>query len=154
MDMNSAQAWVVIALGVSTAIVGIITAIKVQGVHKLVNSAMTEERVENALLRSMITAKNLEMQMAEDTRKTLAAQVAHQTDLAEASKRIRAGELVSTAAQIAAMRETPPVVPPVPPVPAVPPVPPPTTPLPVILTDSSGRPIPTPLEVSVQEEKS
>lgn len=72
MTLPEAQAWCLIITTTTTA-VGIIAALFGIGkVHTLVNSAMTQEKAENTLLRSMLVVKQLEIDMAEKTRTDLA----------------------------------------------------------------------------------
>lgn len=57
-------------------IIGIINAGKTRQVHTLVNSAMAEQKAENAALKSLIVAQKLEAAAAEQTRKILAVETA------------------------------------------------------------------------------
>lgn len=70
---NSLQFWLVLIPVITTSVVAIITAMKVQKVHTLVNSAMTEQKVENAMLRNLLTAKQVEIDSAERARIALAS---------------------------------------------------------------------------------
>ncbi len=76
LTVTTAQSWVIIITSLTTAIVAIITAWKVNAVHTLVNSAATEQRAEIAMLRNIIAVKQTEAAIAESTRTTLAAQTA------------------------------------------------------------------------------
>ena len=70
--MPEAQSWTLIIATITTSIITIVTAFKVGKVHSLVNSAMTQEKAENALLRAMLTAKQIEIESSEKTRLALA----------------------------------------------------------------------------------
>lgn len=139
MDMNEAQAWTVIVVGLGTALVGIVTAWRVQVVHKIVNSAATAAETEIRVLRSILAAKQIEISTAEQTRKDLAQAIVTQTRVAEASERTERTAAHATAAQASLF--IPPVVAPAP------------IPVAVVLTDTEGTPIPTPIEVSVADIK-
>lgn len=76
MTMAEAQAWGMIIGLLTTSIISIITALKVGKVHTLVNSAMTAEKAENQLLRSVLAAKEIEIAAAEKARAILAAKPA------------------------------------------------------------------------------
>lgn len=76
METNSLQFWLVLIPVITTSIVGIITALKVRQVHTLVNSAMTQEKAENTLLRGMLVTKQLEIDTAERVRSALATATA------------------------------------------------------------------------------
>lgn len=73
MDMTQAQAWVAIIVGLTTAIVTVVTAFKVGRVHTLVNSNLTAKETEITLLRSMLVGAKMQADMAEQVRSTLAA---------------------------------------------------------------------------------
>lgn len=68
--------WLVLLPVITTSIVAVITALKVQKVHTLVNSAMTEQKVENAMLRGLLTTKQMEIDNAEKARAILATEAA------------------------------------------------------------------------------
>lgn len=136
MTLGEAQAWTVIIVGVGTAIVGIVTAFKVTTVHKIVNSAATAAETEIRVLRSILAAKQIEISTAEQTRKDLAAAIVSQHHAADASERtaMHAAQGHAVAMHAATM-------------------PPPPTPVAVVLTDTGGIPIPTPIEVAVKDLK-
>lgn len=136
MTLTDAQAWSVIIIGMGTAIVGIITAIKVGTVHKIVNSAATAAETEIRVLRSILAAKQIEISTAEQTRKDLAAAIVTQTRVADASDRSATHAATAQAVVLAAAS-----------------MPPPPTPVAVVLTDPAGIPIPTPIEVAVKDIK-
>lgn len=69
---------VTIIVAITTAITAIITALRLNTVHKLVNSSATEQKSEIATLRNIIAAQQMESQMAEKTRIALAVEAAIQ----------------------------------------------------------------------------
>lgn len=86
MNTTTLDFWLVLIPVITTSVVGIITALKVQKVHTLVNSAMTEQKVENAMLRNLLTAKQMEIDSAEKTRAVLASVTASTPVQVEAAK--------------------------------------------------------------------
>lgn len=72
MDTMSAQAWVIIITSLSTAIVAIVTAWKVNAVHTLVNSQATADKAKIDLLQNLLVAKQMELQTHEAARAMLA----------------------------------------------------------------------------------
>lgn len=86
MHENDLNFWLVLIPVITTSVVGIITALKVQKVHTLVNSAMTEQKVENAMLRNLLTAKQIEIDSAEKARVALASVTASTPVQVEAAK--------------------------------------------------------------------
>lgn len=93
MHMDDAQGWVLIIVAVGTAVTSIIAAFKTiqvgritngiaaatnaistktDEVHTLVNATATEQRAEIAMLRNLLTAKQMEASIAESARVALA----------------------------------------------------------------------------------
>lgn len=66
----------VIFVPIMLAIIGLINIWLSQKVHKIVNSAMTQEKTENAMLRGLLTVKQLEVDSAEKARVQLATETA------------------------------------------------------------------------------
>ena len=73
MDISVGEILTII-VALTTAITTIIAALKVNAVHKLVNSAATEQRQEIATLRNIIATKQMESEIAEKTRIALAVE--------------------------------------------------------------------------------
>lgn len=73
MDISLGEVLTII-VALTTAVTTIIAALKVNTVHKLVNSAATEQKTEIATLRNIIAAKVMEADMAEKTRIALAVE--------------------------------------------------------------------------------
>lgn len=76
ITLHDAQVMAILITSMCSGIVAIITALKIKQVHTLVNSAMAQEKAENTLLRSILTAKQLEIDNAEKTRVTLSEALA------------------------------------------------------------------------------
>ena len=73
MDISLGEILTII-VAMTTAVTTIIAALKVNSVHKLVNSAATEQKNEIATLRNIIAAKVMEADIAEKTRIALAVE--------------------------------------------------------------------------------
>lgn len=82
MDMEQAKAWAFIVGAIGAIVIPIATLIVTSKVHRLVNSAMTAEKVENSILRSMLVARDITIASAEQARAVLAATPAPPTVLA------------------------------------------------------------------------
>lgn len=76
MSVEEIKAWGELIVPIAIALIGLVNVYISTKVHKLVNSAMTEEKTENALLRGILISKQLELDAAEKVRKTLAEEAA------------------------------------------------------------------------------
>lgn len=77
MSFDDAKNWMLVLTTLVTAIVAVITALRVKTVHTLVNSAMTQQKAENSVLQAMLVAKQLEIDAMEKVRLALAASTLH-----------------------------------------------------------------------------
>ena len=75
ISVAEAQAWGIVIGAMTTAAVSLITVFRVGKVHKLVNSAMAQEKQENEVLRRLLVSKQIELDVAERNRRELATAV-------------------------------------------------------------------------------
>lgn len=67
----------IIVVPIILAIIGVVNLWMTKGVHTIVNSAMTQEKTENALLKGLLVSKQLELDTMEKARIALATATAN-----------------------------------------------------------------------------
>jgi xanthosine utilization system XapX-like protein len=80
MSPDQVNSLLVVVSPIALALIGLINIWLNSKVHKLVNSAMAQEKAENTLLKSLLVAKQLEIDSAEKARLALATEVSRVTE--------------------------------------------------------------------------
>lgn len=73
MQPDLVREWGVIIVPIVLALIGLLNVYISSKTHKLVNGEMAQQKAENALLRNLLTAKQLEIDTAERARRELVA---------------------------------------------------------------------------------